>query len=211
MRAAIYCRVSTEDQESEGTSLQTQLDACLAYCEQKGYQVVRSFNETYSGLILERPKLTELRELIRAHDIDMVVVYCLDRLSRDPKHGVMLTQELEEHNVTLKTVTETVKSTGLGKLINYLRGSISKSEADTPNESYADFMYDGYAICETKPDEAKSEEEKKLEPDKLEPHLPVSEAEARAPYETKHEKGNNLLSRKHRRPRKRRNKPSDTG
>ena len=28
--AAIYCRVSTEDQEREGTSLQTQLDACLS-------------------------------------------------------------------------------------------------------------------------------------------------------------------------------------
>ena len=38
MKAAIYCRVSTEDQEREGTSLQTQLEACLAYCEQKGHQ-----------------------------------------------------------------------------------------------------------------------------------------------------------------------------
>jgi site-specific DNA recombinase len=39
MKAAIYCRVSTEDQEREGTSLQTQLEACLAYCELKGYQI----------------------------------------------------------------------------------------------------------------------------------------------------------------------------
>jgi len=36
MRGAIYCRVSTEDQEREGTSLQTQLEACLAYCQHKG-------------------------------------------------------------------------------------------------------------------------------------------------------------------------------
>ncbi len=66
MKAAIYCRVSTEDQEREGTSLQTQLEACLAYCEQKEYKVVRRFTETYSGLTLDRPKLTELRGLIRA-------------------------------------------------------------------------------------------------------------------------------------------------
>lgn len=45
--AAIYCRVSTEDQEREGTSLQTQLEACLAYCQQKGYQVVRRLSESY--------------------------------------------------------------------------------------------------------------------------------------------------------------------
>jgi len=133
-QAVIYCRVSTEDQEREGTSLQTQLEGCLAYCDQKGYQVARRFSETYSGLTLERPKLTELRDLIRANDIDVVVVYCLDRLSRDPTHGVILTQELEKHNVTLEAVTETVESTDLGKLISYIRGFASKLEAEKIRE-----------------------------------------------------------------------------
>ncbi len=63
--AAVYCRVSTEDQEKEGTSLQTQLEACLNYCREKGYQVAYRFTEAYSGLTLERPKLNELRELVR--------------------------------------------------------------------------------------------------------------------------------------------------
>ena len=132
--AAIYCRVSTEDQEREGTSLQTQLEACLAYCEQKGYQIARRFSETYSGLTLERPKLNELRDLIRANEIDSVVVYCLDRISRDPTHGVILTQELEKYNVTLEAVTETVESTDLGKLITYIRGFASKLEAEKIRE-----------------------------------------------------------------------------
>jgi len=134
MRTAIYCRVSTEDQEREGTSLQTQLEACIAYCEQKGYQIARRFSETYSGLTLERPKLTELRDLIRANEIDIVVVYCLDRISRDPTHGVILTQELEKYNVTLEAVTETVESTDLGKLITYIRGFASKLEAEKIRE-----------------------------------------------------------------------------
>ena len=134
MKAAIYCRVSTEDQEREGTSVQTQLEACLAYCEQKGYEIARRFTETYSGLTLERPKLTELRDLIRANDIDVLVVYCLDRLSRDPTDGVILTQELDKHNVTLEAVTETVESTDLGKLISYIRGYASKLEAQKIRE-----------------------------------------------------------------------------
>ncbi|GAI10599.1 unnamed protein product, partial [marine sediment metagenome] len=46
--------------------------------------MVYRFSEAYSGLTLERPKLNELRELVRAGDIDVIVVYCLDRLSRDP-------------------------------------------------------------------------------------------------------------------------------
>jgi len=77
MRATIYCRVSTDDQEKEGTSLQTQREACLANCKQKDYEVIRQFSETYSGITLERPKLTELRDLIRANDLDVIVVYCL--------------------------------------------------------------------------------------------------------------------------------------
>lgn len=50
MKAVVYCRVSTDDQEKEATSLSTQKEACLAYCQQKGYEVIRQFSETYSGL-----------------------------------------------------------------------------------------------------------------------------------------------------------------
>ena len=133
-KAAIYCRVSTEDQEKEGTSLQTQLEACLKYCQDKGYEVAYHFSEAYSGLTLERPKLNGLRELVRNEQIDVVMVYCLDRLSRDPTHGVILTGELEKHAVSLEAVTETVDSSELGKLINYIRGFASKLEAEKIRE-----------------------------------------------------------------------------
>jgi len=132
--AAVYYRVSTDNQEAEGTSLQTQLEACLKYCHDKGYDVAYSFSETYSGLSLERPKLSELRELVRNERIDVLVVYCLDRLSRDPTHGVILTEELERHHVTLEAVTETVDSSELGKLISYIRGFASKLEAEKIRE-----------------------------------------------------------------------------
>jgi site-specific DNA recombinase len=133
-RATIYCRVSTEDQGKEGTSLQTQLEACLDYYQKKGYVVAKHFSEAYSGLTLDRPKLNELRDLIRTGDIDVIVIYCLDRLSRDPTHGVILTQEMEKHNVILEAVTETVDSSELGKLINYIKGYASKLEAEKIRE-----------------------------------------------------------------------------
>jgi site-specific DNA recombinase len=132
--AAIYCRVSTEDQEREGTSLQTQQEASLKYCQDKGYELAYSFSEAHSGLVLDKPKLNELRELVRASDIDVIVVYCLDRLSRDPTHGVILTQEFEKHNVTLEAVTEDVDNSELGKLISYIRGFASKLEAEKIKE-----------------------------------------------------------------------------
>jgi site-specific DNA recombinase len=134
MRAGIYTRVSTDNQEQEGTSIQTQLEACLKYCQNKGYEVAYRFSEAYSGLTLERPKLNELRELVRAGEVDVIVVYCLDRLSRDPTHGVILQEELEKHNVSLEAVTETVDSSELGKLISYIRGFASKLEAEKIRE-----------------------------------------------------------------------------
>ena len=132
--AGIYCRVSTDNQEREGTSLQTQLEACLKHCQTKGYTVSYSFSEAYSGLTLERPKLGELRELARNESVDVIVCYCLDRLSRDPGHGVIITEELEKHGVKLETVTEDIDNSELGKLISYIRGYASKLEAQKIRE-----------------------------------------------------------------------------
>jgi site-specific DNA recombinase len=133
-RAAVYCRVSTDNQEREGTSLQTQLENCLKYCQDKGYDVSYRFSEAYSGLSLERPELDNLRELVRNEAVDVIVCYSLDRLSRDPGHGVIITQELEKHGVRLETVTEDVDNSELGKLISYIRGYASKVEAQKIRE-----------------------------------------------------------------------------
>ncbi len=132
--AATYCRVSTDNQEAGGTSLQTQLEGCLKYCQDKSYDVRYRFSEAYSGLCLERPELDKLRDLVRSENIDVVVCYSLDRLSRDPVHGVILTQELEKHHIGLEAVTETIDNSELGKLISYIRGYASKLEAEKIRE-----------------------------------------------------------------------------
>ena len=90
MRAVIYCRVSGDSQERDGTSLDTQKEAALAYCRKKGYTLWRQFVGVESGLIIDRPILGELRELVRRQEIDVVVVYSSDRCSRDPDHEVIL-------------------------------------------------------------------------------------------------------------------------
>ena len=133
-RAAIYCRVSTDNQETEGTSLQSQLQGCHDYCKSKGYEVVTQFSESYSGLSLERPKLDALREMVRNGEIDYLVIHCLDRLSRDPVHGVIIIEELEKYHVTLEAVTETMDNSEVGRLISYIRGFASKLEAQKIKE-----------------------------------------------------------------------------
>jgi site-specific DNA recombinase len=134
--AAIYCRVSTEDQEREGTSLQSQQEACLKKAHELGYEVPEEFIfiETYSGLTMERPALTRLREYIRNRDIDSLIAYTLDRLSRDPVHFIILQGELERAGVELVLVTETIDSSDLGKLITYIKGYAAKLEAEKIRE-----------------------------------------------------------------------------
>jgi site-specific DNA recombinase len=60
--------------------------------------------------------------------VDVLVIYCLDRLSRDPTHGVIIFDELENHQVAIEGVSESVDSSELGRLISYIRGYASKIE-----------------------------------------------------------------------------------
>ncbi len=130
MRAAIYTRVSTDKQEADGTSLDSQKEACLTYCQGKGYDVAYQFKEVYSGLSEARPELDSLRELVRSEQIDVVVIYCLDRFSRNATQGVILRDELDKHNVSIESVTEDIDKTPLGELITYLRGTFAQIEAE---------------------------------------------------------------------------------
>ena len=66
MRAAIYCRVSGEAQEREGTSLDSQREAGLAKGKELGYDTPATFvlSEVGSRLTLDRPKLNQLRQRV---------------------------------------------------------------------------------------------------------------------------------------------------
>jgi len=136
MRAAIYCRVSTDNQEAEGSSLDSQLKACQDKAQELGYEVSKEYTirETYSGLSLDRPKLAQLRQWVRDKEVDAVVAYTLDRLSRDPVHFIILQEELERADVALIMVTEDVDSSDMGKLIAHIRGFAAKLEVEKIKE-----------------------------------------------------------------------------
>jgi len=136
MKAAIYCRVSTEDQEREGTSLDSQLKACQDKAQELGYEISEEYTvrETYSGLSLDRPKLDQLRQWVRDKEVDAVIAYTLDRLSRDPVHFIILQEEMERSGVELILVTEDLDNSDLGLLITHIKGYAAKLEAEKIKE-----------------------------------------------------------------------------
>ena len=136
MKAAIYCRVSTEGQEREGTSLETQGEACLKLALKLGYDVPRQFmvEETYSGLTLDRPRLNEVRQWAREGEVEAIVTYTLDRLSRDPVHFIILQEEMKKAGVEIILATESLDSSDMGKLIAYIKGYAAKLEVEKIKE-----------------------------------------------------------------------------
>ncbi len=134
--AAIYCRVSGEAQEREGTSLDSQREADLAKGKELGYDTPGTFvlSEVGSRLTLDRPKLNQLRQWVRDKQVDAVIVYALDRLSGDPVHTIILEDEMERHGVQLISVTEDIDSSDLGRLVSYIRGYAAKLEVEKIRE-----------------------------------------------------------------------------
>src|SRR5215208_1052496 len=83
--AAIYARVSSDDQAERGYSLPSQIEACQKFASQKGFDVAAVFQDDISGAkpISIRPEGEQLQAAIYSGLIRTVIVYCVDRLSRD--------------------------------------------------------------------------------------------------------------------------------
>lgn len=119
--AIIYCRVSTRSQQEEGTSLETQAEACIKHAKSLGYQVGRVTKETYSGAELwDRPLLARDRAAIMAGEFQALIVYALDRLSREQNAQGLIACECVRGDCELISVTENLDHSPQGK---FLRGA----------------------------------------------------------------------------------------
>ncbi|MFL6215898.1 MAG: recombinase family protein [Blastocatellia bacterium] len=130
-KALIYCRVSTTNQEKEGTSLDSQVEACTKYALALGYSIGRITKEVYSGAELyDRPKLARDRTDLAAGDFQALICYSTDRLSRDPIHLAIIALELERVGVELIFVTEPMDKSDEAGLIRYVKGYAAKMERE---------------------------------------------------------------------------------
>lgn len=130
-RAAIYVRVSTDRQEDEGTSLVTQESRSREYCDTRGYQIVETISDTWTGSqYRERPGLTRLRELVRGRQIDVVVAHAIDRLSRNQAHLYILAEEFTDHGCRLEFVTESFEDSAVGRFLRSAKAFAAEIERE---------------------------------------------------------------------------------
>ena len=130
MRAIVYCRVSTDAQERDGTSLDTQERACLEHGQANGWQVLECIRDTASGFTLDRPGIERVRRLLRGSAVEVVIAYAVDRLSRNQNHIGVLFDEVEQAGARLDFVTERFEDTAIGRFILAARAFIAEVERE---------------------------------------------------------------------------------
>jgi site-specific DNA recombinase len=112
LRCAIYTRVSTDaGLDQDFNSLDAQYDAAQAYIRSQahaGWALVRTRYDDggFSGGSTERPALQQLLADIRAHKIEIVVVYKVDRLTRSLADFAKLVELFDAHGVSFVSVTQ---------------------------------------------------------------------------------------------------------
>jgi site-specific DNA recombinase len=125
--AAIYARVSTADQV-KGTSLDGQVALCQEYAVEAGYTVIKVVQEDASGARLDRPKLGELRDMAERREIEAMIVYDPDRLSRSMAHTMMLMEEFERNRANVLFVNAPKEDTPEGDMLFGMRALFAQYE-----------------------------------------------------------------------------------
>ena len=137
MKVAIYARVSTTNQAQEGYSIDGQLSALSSYCDAKGWQVADTYTDAgYTGSNLDRPALQRLLLDINRKKVDAVLIYKLDRLSRNVRDTLYLAKDIFEANgISFISLSENIDtSTAMGALFLTLLSAIAEFEREQITE-----------------------------------------------------------------------------
>lgn len=144
-RCAIYTRVSTDSGlEQEFNSLDAQREASEAFVRsqaQEGWQLIKTaYNDGgYSGGSLERPALQQLLADIRAGQIDIVLVYKVDRLTRSLADFAKLIELFDQHGTSFVSVTQAFNTTtSMGRLTLNVLLSFAQFEREVTAERIRD-------------------------------------------------------------------------
>jgi len=128
--AAIYARVSSEQQKEENT-IASQTAALIEFAREQGYGVPDEWvveDEGFSGASLLRPGLERLRDLAAEGHIQAVLIHAPDRLSRKYAYQVLLTEEFARHGVETIFLKAPHSGTPEDQLMLQFQGMIAEYE-----------------------------------------------------------------------------------
>jgi site-specific DNA recombinase len=132
VRVGIYVRRSTDD-EHQPYSIEAQDTRLESYIgSQPGWRLVARFADDASGATTHRPGLAKALAAARAGLIDVLLVYRVDRFSRNLRDMVMLLDNLDMAGVVFRSATEPFDtSTPMGRMLVQMLGMFAQFERDT--------------------------------------------------------------------------------
>jgi site-specific DNA recombinase len=128
--AAIYARVSS-DRQKEQQTIGSQTARLREYAQEHGYVVPPQWvfeDEGYSGATLVRPGLEHLRDLVAEGQVETVLIYAPDRLSRRYAYQVLLLEEFNQAGVQTVFLKGAGGDTPEDRLVVQFQGMIAEYE-----------------------------------------------------------------------------------
>ncbi len=142
MRAAIYTRVSTDNQaEVEFNSCEAQEQKIKSFIKsQNDIDIYKVYSDQgYTGANIDRPALQELLQDVKQKKVNAVISYKIDRLTRSPRDFYQLIEILEQHNASFISVTERFDtSTPSGRLLRNIMLTFGQFERELTSERTRD-------------------------------------------------------------------------
>ncbi len=134
MRAAIYARVSTDDQAKEGFSIAAQLKRLNAYCKARGWALANAYvDEGFSGRGIERPAYQRMMSEIETWDV--LVVLKMDRIHRNSRNFTNMMDLLKERNKEFNSMQESFDTTtAIGRFVMDIIQRIAQLESEQIGE-----------------------------------------------------------------------------
>jgi len=142
MKAMGYVRVSTDEQAREGISLENQKAKIESYCMLHDLELIGIVEDPgKSGKDLNREGMRELLDHIEGRQINAVIVYKLDRLSRKVIDTLNLIELMRRHNIEFHSITDNIDTkTAMGKFFLNVMASLAQMERDLISERTKDAL-----------------------------------------------------------------------
>src|SRR6266446_2250782 len=128
--AAIYARVSSE-QQREANTIASQTTSLIEFAQKHDLEVPEEWvfeDDGYSGATLERPGLERVRDLAAEGQIQVVLAYAPDRLSRKYAYQILLIEELARNGVETLFIKAPQGSSAEDQLLVQFQGMIAEYE-----------------------------------------------------------------------------------